>query len=349
MAHKIDNSKGFNAFVAFQMPAWHNLGKVFQEELNTVQALTESGQDYNVSKWPNIHRLPSGIELVSKDSFFTMRDDTAAVLGSRLGTDYTVLQNKEAFDIVDEILKTGKARIETAGAIDGGKRVFICLKVKDAIVVGKNDSIDEYLLICNSHDGTLAITAMFTPIRVVCNNTLSAALAGAKGAVKIRHTARAEDRLKEAMKVMGMIEESSKLNAAAYNAMAATDMTKQEFFNYIGNIFMTDEEIKKLQKGEQDVLSTRKKNIINDVLEFAEVGVGQREALQGGNRNGWFAYNAITGYLTGKKYGSADDRFNSLMLGDSAAKIRTAGELILNPGKIQSLAAKPNTGGIFLN
>lgn len=349
MAHMIDNSKGFNAFVSFQKSAWHGLGKVFQTELTMEQALTESGQDYHVSKYPNIHRLPDGTDIISNDSFFTMREDTAAVLGSRLGVDYTVMQNREAFEIVDDILQFGKATIETAGAIDGGKRVFICMKIKQPLIIGGSDEVNQYLLIANSHDGTLAITAMKTNIRVVCNNTLSAALSGAKGAHKIRHTRNAQDRLKEALAVMGMLDEASKLNAAAYNAMQATDLTKQEFFDYIGNIFMTDEEIKKLQKGERDVLSTRKKNIITDVLNFSETGIGQREALDGGNRNGWWAYNAVTGYLTGKKYSSADDRFNSLMLGDGAAKIKTAGELILQPNKVQSLAGKPQTGGIFLN
>lgn len=348
MAHKIDMSKGKAGFVAFQKSAWHGLGTIFQKEITVKDALNESGQDFNVVKLPNVHRLPSGIDIVSDSSFFTMREDTNGILGTRLGSDYTVYQNNEALTIVDELLNTGKCKIESAGSIDEGRRVFVCLKLEQGIKVGATDQIFQYLLLVNSHDGTLAITAMFTNVRVVCNNTLSAALAGAKTAHKIRHTRNAQDRVKEAFIIMGILEDSHSRNEAAYNTMKESIISPQSFFDYIGNVFMTEEEITKLRKGEhsREVLSTRKQNIITDVLKFANNGIGQAEARsKDGNLNMWYAYNGITGYLTSKKYTSADDRFNSLMLGDSAAKIKTAGELALAPHKIQTL--KATAGGMM--
>ncbi len=349
MAHKIDQTTGKAAFISFQAPGWHGLGKTFKDPISVEDALRESGTNFQVIKYPNIHRLPSGIDIVSEDSFFTMRDDTNAVLGSRLGRDYTVYQNTEALGLVDEMLKFGNCAIETVGGIDDGKKVFICLKLKDGIKVGGSDSVEQYVLLANSHDGSLAITAMPTNIRVVCNNTLSAALGGAKAGHKIRHTLNAQDRVKEAFAVMGLLEDSKKANEAAYNAMRCNMIEKTEFFDYIGNIFMTGEEIKELQKGNREALSSRKKNIISDVLQYAEVGVGQREALGNDGLNMWYAYNAVTGYLTSKKYSSADDRFNSLMLGDSAAKVKAAGDLATKPHNIKPLKATTGGSNLILN
>src|SRR5882672_5037420 len=285
MAHQIDHSKGKAAFISYQAPAWHGLGKVFNQEISIEEALKESGLDFHVDKLPNVHRFntPFGIqEIVSDSSFFTIRTDTNKVLGDRLGSIYTVYQNTDALAIVDELLKTKKVIIETVGAIDDGRKVFTCLKLKSSIVVGGSDEVYQYVLLANGHDGSMAITAMPTNIRVVCNNTLSAALAGATGAHKIRHTSKAADRVKEAFEIMGLLEDNTKSNSAAYNAMKANSLTKQEFFDYIGNIFITSEEIGKLQIGDKDALSTRKKNTISKVLEFSETGIGQREALGNG-------------------------------------------------------------------
>lgn len=348
MAHKIDFSKGKAAFISYQAPAWHGLGKVFNQEISIEQALKESGLDFHVDKLPNIHRI-NGLDLVSDSSFFTYRTDVNKVLGTRLGPDYTVYQNMEALDIVDELLQTKKVTIETVGAIDEGRKVFTCLKLADNIVVGDSDEVHQYVLLTNSHDGSLAITAMPTNVRVVCANTLSAALAGAKGAHKIRHTRNAADRVKEAFTIMGLLEDNSKVNAAAYNAMKCNSLTKQEFFDYIGNIFITSDEIAGLQKGNKDVLSTRKQNTIAEVLQYANTGIGQVEAL-GDSLNMWFGYNAVTGYLTSKKYGSADDRFDSLILGDSAKKIAAAGQLALQPHNIRPLkATATNVSGMNQN
>lgn len=355
MAHKIDNSKGFNAFISFQQPAWHGLGKTFTQEISTFDALEQAGLNYNVLKMPNVHMIPNGndfIEIVSEDSFFTFRTDVNKVLGSRLGKDYEVMQNVEALNVVDEILQSGRATIETAGAIDGGKKVFICLKVDKSIFVGDNDEIKQYVLISNSHDGSMAITAMPTNIRVVCNNTLTAALRNAKGAIKIRHSASANDRLREAAKVLNLITSNTEINAENYNTMKQFAISKEDMMNYFGNLFLSDEEIKKLQSGLRmnDAVSTRKQNQLLEVANFAARGVGQSVALNGKEGlNMWFAYNAVTGYLTGKKYRSVDDRANSMLFGSTGQTIHEAGVLALEPTKIKPLH-KINAGtGLNLN
>lgn len=86
---------------------------------------------------------------------------------------------------MDDILTQGNAIIESAGALNDGKRVFITLKMSDAIMAKRGDTINQYIVIANSHDGSLAITALVTNVRVVCNNTLTAAMQGAKDTIKV--------------------------------------------------------------------------------------------------------------------------------------------------------------------
>lgn len=338
MAHKIDNSKGFNAFVSFGEKAWHGLGEVMKDAVSTEDALKKGGLDFKVLKLPNVHILPTGEEVISTDSFFTLRDDVNKVLGSRLGRDYNVLQNVEALNIVDEILQSGSATIETAGAIDEGKRVFICMKINKNITVGSDDNVNQYLLICTSHDGSMSIVAKFTNIRVVCNNTLSAALRHGSG-VKVRHTLNASSRLQEAVKLMGMITDNTQINTDIYNRMRETIISKEDMFNYFGNVFMTPSEIGRLQNGEKasEVISTRKQNILTDVLSFAQNGVGQALAMDGNNHTMWSSYNAVTGYVTRKRFSNVSDRTNSLLFGSSSETIQDAGVLAMNPTLIKPL------------
>ncbi|HUN04321.1 MAG TPA: DUF932 domain-containing protein, partial [Niabella sp.] len=228
--------------MAAHVPAWHNLGKIFTTDITTQDALKEGGLDYEVIKLPNRHTLPSGEIIISDDSFFTLRTDVNKILGSRLGKDYTVMQNADALDVVDEVLQSGRAKIETAGVIDDGRKAFICLKVDNSIYVGEQDEIKQYVLIATSHDGTMSITATPTNIRVVCNNTLSAALGKASGAIRIRHTTNAKGKLYEAAKVLNLISHNSDANTDNYNRMKSIKISRETMFSYFGNIFCTPDE-----------------------------------------------------------------------------------------------------------
>jgi len=108
---------------------------------------------------------------------------------------------------------------ETAGALGKGERIFITAKLPDYIKVGNDDLIEKYLFLTTSHDGTESITIAFTPVRIVCNNTLNAALGNCSNVLKIRHTSNAKAQLKEAHKVMGMVNTLSPLMEQAFNPM----------------------------------------------------------------------------------------------------------------------------------
>src|SRR3954451_19779789 len=98
---------------------------------------------------------------------------------------------------------------ETAGALGKGERIFITAKLPDYIKVGSDDLIEKYLFLTTSHDGYGAITVAFTPVRIVCANTLNAAMRNHTNSIKIRHTEGAKERLEIAHRLMGISDKFS--------------------------------------------------------------------------------------------------------------------------------------------
>ena len=214
MAHELETQNGVASFASFREPAWHGLGTVFTEEKNTREMLEAA----NLNNW-NVRLLDLDIpsELTSDKSYqYVVRTnptdknqtDVLGVVGER----YVPLQNEDLFAFGDNILDGG-GRWETAGSIRGGRVVFGSLALDREIVLdpsGVADKIKSYLLINTSHDGSIAIQASITPVRVVCANTLNLALNrtkkkdGVKQSFKIRHTQTAEGKIAVAREALGL-------------------------------------------------------------------------------------------------------------------------------------------------
>jgi phage/plasmid-like protein (TIGR03299 family) len=330
MAHNInynDLTKK-HSFFSVKVRPWHGLGQIVQDYPTSAEALKFAGLDFEVCKAPNIHRLPDGKEIISKTSFFTYRSDNGAILGDKLGRDYQIVQNTDAFSFFDEIVGGDGILYETAGALGkNGERIFITAKLPDYIRVGSDDLIEKYLFLTTSHDGSDSITAAFTPIRICCNNTLNAALQQCSNAIKIRHTSNAQDRLKQAHKVIGI---SNKLSAEL-----------EQLFNHWSKVRITDSNVKKLielamvpnkevlanlQKGLQDELSTCFVNMCDSVYEYALTSPTQQEQTTKGTLFG--AYNAVTGYFQNvRNYKDDEAKFKSIMGGTAQIKAQKAFDL----------------------
>ena len=185
MPDNIEFSGDKAAFVTLREPAWHGLGTVLDEEVDT-KGMLDAGylSNWNVRVEP-VH-VPDGYR-AAKDEFWTIRDNPfdggIDILGT-VGSRYNAVQNEELFAFGDALLDGG--RWETAGSIRNGTQVFGALALNRPTAI--DDQIDNYLLVSTSHDGTMAVQASVTPIRVVCANTLAIALSGAKQTFKIRHT-----------------------------------------------------------------------------------------------------------------------------------------------------------------
>jgi phage/plasmid-like protein (TIGR03299 family) len=185
MAHNINyNSQtGKYSFFSVKEKAWHGLGQIVEQYPTSAEAIRHAGLDYEVAKSP-LYTKASGViqtndgiemgstELAVPDCFATIRTDSNAVLGV-VGKDYQIVQNREAFSFFDAIVGGGDGILyETAGALGQGERIFITAKLPDYIRVGKGDDVTEkYIFLTTSHDGSGSITAAFTPIRIVCQNS----------------------------------------------------------------------------------------------------------------------------------------------------------------------------------
>ncbi len=216
MAHNIhlDEQTGKHSFFSVKEKAWHGFGQIVQDYPSSAEALKFAGLDYEVIK-EDIYTTSFNSDGQAMDftkriktHFATIRKDTGDVLGV-VGKDYQIVQNVDAFTFFDSIVGGDGIQYETAGALGNGERIFITAKLPNYIKVGREDLIEQYLFLTTSHDGYGSITAAFTPVRIVCNNTLNAALRNHSNSIKIRHTANAKDRLEQAHKVMGISNQLS--------------------------------------------------------------------------------------------------------------------------------------------
>lgn len=248
MAHLINIEKGRASFGYAGDEPWHGLGTKVPGLMTTREAIIAGGLDFHVDLEPlttpptmgvdekGITTLP-GIACTTHKA--TVRRDKRVILGV-VGPDYTPVQNVEAFEFFDDCLGKGIARIETVGALgEHGARIFAMAKMPEGIEVTPNDIVERYLLLTAAHDGTGAVKVLFTPIRVVCNNTLTAALRGARNVVSIKHTKHAKDNLKKAKDLLVKNDKFWKKTQEALGFLASQQMDTGAVKEFLKNLFPT--------------------------------------------------------------------------------------------------------------
>jgi phage/plasmid-like protein (TIGR03299 family) len=292
MAHDLETQNGAVSFASFREPAWHNLGTVFDTEKNTNEMLVAA----NLNNWNvRLSELTIPSEMTSDKNYqYVVRTnptdksqtDVLGIVGER----YVPLQNEDLFAFGDNILDGG-GRWETAGSISGGRVVFGSLALERETVLDPNgvaDVVKTYLLINTSHDGSIAIQASITPVRVVCANTLNVALNrtrkkdGVKQSFKIRHTQTAAGKVTVARQALGMANSYMDAFDKMAHAMITKEITAQDFNNIILAAYPKPETDSKgsLKKWENKV------DMINDIY------TGEYNGMISGNA--WGAFNALT-------------------------------------------------------
>lgn len=332
MAHNLNFNKetGKYSFFSVQQIAWHGLGQVVEEYSTSSQAIQHAGLDYEVIKTP-LFTCGNGLSVTDEgevtennnipfpNHFATMRTDTKQVFGV-VGKDYQIVQNSDAFSFFDSIVGGGDGILyETAGALGQGERIFITAKLPGYIRVGSGDDITEkYLFLTTSHDGSGSITAAFTPIRVVCQNTLNAALGKMTNVVRIRHTANAQKRLSDAHKVMGLADTFGNQLEDIFNRWAKVSITDKQVKKLIQLALCPNKQtLNALKKGDEDGLSTLFKNTCDDAFAYAMASDTQQMETTKGTVFG--AYNAVTGYYQNiRSYKNDEDKLKSILLGGTA-------------------------------
>ena len=292
MAHELETQNGVASFASFREPAWHGLGTVFDTEKNTAEMLAAA----NLNNWNvRLEDMPIPSHLTSDKQYqYVVRTnpttntqtDVLGVVGER----YHVLQNEDLFSFGDNILDGG-GRWETAGSLKGGRQVFGSLALERETVLDPNgvaDVVKTYLLINTSHDGSIAIQASITPVRVVCANTLNVALNrtrkkdGVKQSFKIRHTQTANGKVQIARQTLGLANAYMDEFDKMAHAMIAKEISAQDFNNIILAAYPKPEKDNKgsFKKWENKV------DVINDIY------TGEYNGMISGNA--WGAFNALT-------------------------------------------------------
>ncbi|MEP7375693.1 MAG: DUF932 domain-containing protein [Chitinophagaceae bacterium] len=310
---------GKHSFYSLQQKAWHGYGQISDVPLSSREVIIQSQLNYTVQKEPVTYNMPSGKQIVCDNTFYTFRTDTEDILGEGLSKDYKVLQNVDAFKFFDEIVKGEGIIYETAGALGKGERIFITARLPKYIKVGKDDIIEQYLFLTTSHDGRLG-TIAFTPVRIVCNNTLNAAMANCNREIKINHNGNIEEQLKEVPKIMGMVNTLSPLMEQAFNHWAKLPIQDKEVKRLIEIALAPNKEtLDKIRGGREDEASSRYKNQVWGAFGYAMQADSQQLPTTKGTLFG--AYNAVTGYYQNvNSYNDKDDKLNAILCGGTAQK-----------------------------
>jgi len=329
MAHNLNYNEqtGKHSFFSVKEKAWHNLGQIVTDYPNSKEALIYAGLDYEVVKrkiYTHDGDLSKGLDFLIRDIEIpdhqaTIRTDTNQVLGV-VGKDYEIVQNVDAFEFFDSIVGGEGIQYETAGALGKGERIFITAKLPSYIKVGKDDLIEQYLFLTTSHDGFGSITAAFTPIRIVCNNTLNAALKNHSNSIKIRHTANAKDRLTLAHTVMGISNQLSVQLEDIFNRWSMVPIIDLEVKKLIQLALAPNKEtLQNIDAGSEN--SAYFETMCNSAYEYAMSNPTQAMDTTKGSLFG--AYNAITGYFQNVRvYKDSETKLKSMMLG-GLAQIRS--------------------------
>ena len=324
--------------------------------ITSQQVMTKAGLDWTVSKQEIYSKFPvegdvmiaEGLEhrLLGNELFMQVpngyavcRDDTKVPLGI-VKERYTPVQNIEAFKFFDSAIGKNSAIWQTAGSFGYGERIFVSAKLPNDIMV-KGDPVESYLVFTNSHDGSTGVKILFTPIRVICENTLNAAIKNSTNYVSFRHTKNVNNNINTAQELLGICRAMSDDLQEAYTAMAKKKVSDIKFQTIIGDLVFSKAEKDALNQGgysykhifdrnwnaiEFANISTQKLKQIANIEWYYHNGPGQKE-FEG---TGWGVYNAVTGYYSNMENNEGLKRMDSLLYGDRANKIEVLGNLVLN-------------------
>lgn len=212
---------------------WHGLGTKLDKPATAQEAITVAHLDWKVVKLPLFAGskripVPDRFAVVRRTGDLIAKTDP--VLGI-VSNEYTPLQNRDAFAFFDPIVGQNAAIYHTAGALGQGERVWILAKLPGHIRVVGDDITEKYLLLSNSHDGKSSVQIKFTPVRVVCQNTLTLALNDGS-CWRVSHHSDIHQRLKQAHEMLGLIKIRFDDMEQSFQAMSRVKMNGDRLTEY---------------------------------------------------------------------------------------------------------------------
>lgn len=294
MAHELTiNVKGQAEMMYVGKKPWHGLGQKLDNPATWAEAMEAANLTWEVRMDPVYLHLPrsevmeSGYEEITNKKA-AVRVDTGEVFGV-MSDRYTPLQNTEFGKFFDAVVGAGEAIYDTAGSLNGGRRVWGLAKLPKTFEAVKGDTLETYVLLANSHDGSMAVTMRLTTVRVVCANTWSVALGGRGETFRALHTPNLGEKAIEAREFLGLSDAYFANMMAGIERMVETTLTEEKLDECLFKIFDLDDTVK---IADQHYLP---KFHVESVKTLTELGQGLD--IPGVKHTAWGAFNAITEYV----------------------------------------------------
>lgn len=290
---------------------WHGLGTEVAGNLSAEEMMKAAGLDWEVALHQNFTQING--EMVALSEMSLVRETDSKVFCS-VGEDWHPVQNKTAFDFFHDFVEEGKMTMETAGALGGGRRVWALAKVGEDFTVFGGDKVESYLLFTNPHIYGQSIDVRFTPVRVVCHNTITAALN-----VKTGNIAKSSHRVafdpETVKKTLGMAHKKMEVYKETAEFLGSKLYTQEDveaFFNEVFPVISTKTEKKKERS-------------IN--AGYAMAALTHQPGMEFAPGSWWQAVNAVT-YVTDHMMGRSDEnRVASMWYGSAGNKKAQAFDL----------------------
>ena len=309
MAHMVETMA-----YAGELP-WHGLGEKVSNDLTPVQMMQKAGVDWEV------HAVESFVEFNGKKlptgQKSLVRSTDGRIL-TNIGENWNPVQNETAFEFFSEFVAAGDMEMHTAGSLRDGEYVWALAKVKESFDVFGDDQVDSYLLFSNPHKYGKSIDVRFTPIRVVCNNTLTFALnQDSKNGVRLSH--RTEFNADLVKETLGIAHEKFAKYKDMAQFLGSRKIDAESLIQYYNTVFPNTSrtEMPKEVKTYEDL--SRNAKLCFDVID-TQPGA---EYAQG---TWWQAFNSVT-FVTDHVQGrNKDNRLHSQWFGQNAARKVVAAE-----------------------
>lgn len=299
MAHKIESMMYAN-----ETP-WHGLGTKVEGALTSAEALKAAGLDWEVELADL--KTDTGTIVTHKA---TRRATDKKIFGV-VGPKYHPLQNREAFEWFDPFVSDAQASFETAGSLSEGKRIWALAKLnRDPIEVVRNDIVEKFLLLSNCHDGTMSVRCGFTPIRVVCANTLAMAEQTSDSSlIRVMHSKNVKQNLEMVRDLINTANEQFEATAEQYKALAKRKVNKKDLDRYVVQVFFPQHETTPEEElSDRARASIHKMNM--NIQSLFESGKGSD--IKGVRGTYWGLYNSVTEYLSYHAIEDQNQRLDSL-------------------------------------
>ena len=300
MAHMIET-------MAWTGPTpWHGLGVQVEPDISTDDMLVTAGLDWTVEKQPLFAAMGDTTVAIPSHHALTRSSDGKVL--SVVGSSYEPVQNREAMDFFRSFVEAGHMTLETAGSLGGGKRIWALASLREGFELDGGDVVQGYLLLTNPHTPNAALVAQFTPIRVVCANTMAMALAGESAGI-YRHahfTAFDPERAKAALGIARHQLVGFKDTSVFLSSKRATEEMVRQYFVEV---------FEPIRSVNDDMVSLRRLPRVQRAMDALTIQPGAD--LRAAEGTWWGAVNAIT-WLADHQLGrSADTRLTSAWYGEA--------------------------------